>query len=398
MNIFKILSAGDSSLKEPALTAILGYYLTPSETHGMKSILLEYLIKPFVLSDENDMFQDLKLNNEDKVLNLSNISNYSISIAFEERLDVVDSDSKQSTRELDLLIEIKDEESKNIKYVFGIENKINKAAGSSDDYQLTDEVFGLVKKYVAENSDVKIGFIFLTKDAGDNNDKYEILQEYVNENYYNCLSLKKFSWKRADNTYNTSSISELIENILLQDTKGRIEPLHSISQYLLKSLIGFIDTDFRSSLQERSEMENIMDNQREEISIDAFNEINFQNNDDRKKEFLKILTYCNKIYGTELKLTKTRFTVNLNDKTVLRVIANKPKVGWIQIHFTDTNGYYADLDESEIKEKVFKNENIAMGYHSKKDNAFFFEFESFDEISDYLNNIVKLAKDVLETP
>ena len=48
MNIFKILSSGDGSIKEPNISAFLGYLLDPNQEHG----LLKALIDPLILKDE----------------------------------------------------------------------------------------------------------------------------------------------------------------------------------------------------------------------------------------------------------------------------------------------------------------------------------------------------------
>lgn len=40
MNIFNILSMGDSKIKEPSITAFIGYVLNPNEDHGLSFFLI----------------------------------------------------------------------------------------------------------------------------------------------------------------------------------------------------------------------------------------------------------------------------------------------------------------------------------------------------------------------
>ena len=48
MNIFKILSSGDGTIKEPNLSAFLAYLLNPKADHGLGSSFLQKVLKPFM--------------------------------------------------------------------------------------------------------------------------------------------------------------------------------------------------------------------------------------------------------------------------------------------------------------------------------------------------------------
>ena len=78
MNIFKILSSGDGSIKEPSISAFLGYLLDPRQEHGLKDGLLKALIGPLVLESE---IKELIINRQDlDVVDLTSESKFTVDI------------------------------------------------------------------------------------------------------------------------------------------------------------------------------------------------------------------------------------------------------------------------------------------------------------------------------
>ena len=55
MNIFKILSSNDGTLKEPNVSSFLAYLLDPNEDHGLGDSLLKSILSDFESLKDKDL-------------------------------------------------------------------------------------------------------------------------------------------------------------------------------------------------------------------------------------------------------------------------------------------------------------------------------------------------------
>lgn len=219
MNIFKILSSYDGTIKEPNISALLAYLLDANEDHGLGDALLKSIIK------------DFQKTNAEAFKNLNDL-NYEIKAEFP--VEVKNSDKKR--RDIDLLIEFYVD--KKLVYALCIENKITDSS-IQDDNQLQDELNGL-KNYYAENElKPEIYFVFLTlKDSKKSNDEFSKLD------YDKKLHLH---WKGEN-----SILAKLLE-LLDKERRGEIDPIAGDLQFIIKSFIAFIRADFTSDFEEKQE-------------------------------------------------------------------------------------------------------------------------------------------------
>ncbi len=87
MNIFKILSSGDGSIKEPNVSAFLGYLLDPNKEHGLKDYLLKIVLKKL---NENNTITSLMVN--ENIVNLTNDSDFKVEVELEKKV-IINSDN-----------------------------------------------------------------------------------------------------------------------------------------------------------------------------------------------------------------------------------------------------------------------------------------------------------------
>ena len=150
MNIFKILSNGSGSIKEPSISAFLGYLLDPNREHGLKDYLLREIIRPLFLSNP-EIWKNFQIN--ENVVNLTNDSSFRVEVILEKK--VKDNDKKD--RFIDIVIKFFNKDNLNdLLGIVCIENKINSGSVSSN--QLEKQFEGIKKDY----PNTPLGFIYLT--------------------------------------------------------------------------------------------------------------------------------------------------------------------------------------------------------------------------------------------
>lgn len=223
MNIFKILSSYDGSIKEPNISSFLAYLLDLYEDHGMSDLLLKSVIQDFQELNPK-FFEKLKL---------FDLSQYDIKINPEYSVFL-----GNKRRDIDIVIEFYSENKLEPIYTLCIENKITDSSIQKNDNQLKDELEGLEKEYKENNWNTEIYFCFLTL---ENSKKSS--EEFDSFKYDKKLHLY---WKGE------KSVQEKILSILEQDRTGDIDPISEDSKFLIKSFLAFIKTDFKSSLEEKT--------------------------------------------------------------------------------------------------------------------------------------------------
>lgn len=257
MNIFKILSSGDSKLKEPSVSAFLGFLLDPRESHGLSSKFLEHILKATAPKDK-DAYKGLFLN--DKIKNLS------IQFDVEKDLEVIVKNDKVGRSDIDILISMfdKKENSEIPKYIFSIENKINKNAINKERTQLSNQLPGLIE-YLEEEYEIKkadnnfphIGIIFLTPEGCNNaNEELKTLKERIKkEELGNKVSISHLLWKNKNQDSEGDSVYSVLSDLLKQESSGLIEPIHEYTKQTIKAFIQFIESNFKSASDEKDEDE-----------------------------------------------------------------------------------------------------------------------------------------------
>lgn len=223
MNIFKILSSYDGSIKEPNISSFLAYLLDLNEDHGLSDLLLKSLIQDFKNKDSN-YFSKIK----------SDLSQFDIRINPEYSVFV-----GNKRRDIDIVVEFYNENKEEPLYTLCIENKITDNSIQKNDSQLKEELEGIEKEYRENNWKTEIYFCFLT------------LEDSKKSNY----EFDEFKYEKKNHIYwkGLNSIQQKLLNILELERKGEIDPVSEDFKFLLKSFLSFIKTDFKSSVEEKTD-------------------------------------------------------------------------------------------------------------------------------------------------
>ncbi|MBO5532235.1 MAG: PD-(D/E)XK nuclease family protein [Fibrobacter sp.] len=222
MNIFKILSSYDGSIKEPNISSFLAYLLDLDEDHGLSDLLLMSVIQEF--KNKNPLFFG-------KIK--KNLNQFDIRINPEHSVFL---DNKR--RDIDIVVEFYEEKNEEPLYSLCIENKITDNSIQRKN-QLMEELEGLRNEYKDNGWKTEIYFCFLTlENSKKSNDEFSAF------NYEKKIHLY---WKGK------LSLQEKILNILELERNGEIDPISEDFKFLLKSFLSFIKTDFKSSIEEKSE-------------------------------------------------------------------------------------------------------------------------------------------------
>ena len=215
MNIFEILAAGNRVLKEEHISAVLGWIIDPYHDHGLGVELLKRVVSQYypgtplanlIVSRE---FTGLEMRERAK-LNVRTI--LEVPVVYEEK-----------SRSIDILITIGDE------YVLAIENKTSK--GSIDKTQLKEEVLGLTAHDSFNGK--KIYFLFLTPENPGSN-----AEEALGQIPAGVCIAEHATWQ------GTKSISQILQNLLMEESSGKTSPLSTEVGFLVKSFIRFIENGF----------------------------------------------------------------------------------------------------------------------------------------------------------
>jgi galactitol-specific phosphotransferase system IIB component len=240
VNIFKILSSGDGSIKEPNVSAFLGYLLDPNKEHGLKDYLLKIILEKL---NENNVLTSLMIN--ENIVNLTNDSNFKVEVELEKKV-IINSGNK---RDIDIVIKIfKDTK---LIFILCIENKIKVSSVTKN--QLKEQLEGIRNEKVANIQEIidtnSISFVYLTPTFC-----LKCEEEYKDfKDYHNDIPSIHLSWNK--------DIYESLVDMLVEESKGEIEPIFEYSKYTIKAFMNFIKTDFQSYKEEKSNI-NKKDNTR----------------------------------------------------------------------------------------------------------------------------------------
>ena len=337
MNIFKILSSYDGSIKEPNISSFLAYLLDLNEDHGLSDLLLKSIIADF--KEKNvKFFEKLKL---------SDLSQYNVHINPEYSVFL-----NNKRRDIDIVIEFYDENKAEPIYTLCIENKITDGSIQKNDNQLREELEGLQKEYSDNEWKTDIYFCFLTlEDSPKSNEEFNAFM------YDKKIHL---FWKGE------KSIKSKILDILEQERTCEIDPVSEDSKFLIKSFLSFIRTDFKSTLEEKSdrtEYKNYGKPTREHFR-DFIQNYEFGKDYEKsgiRKDFTKyIKDKCNENIN-QSQLSCLLYEITVNEKNRIHYNVKQDNVESRNIlYYPDTNNkkilrrYTPDLTEVE----VFFKENV----------------------------------------
>ena len=215
MNIFDVLSRGDSRLYEPSMSAMLGYLLDSSENHGLGSAF----VKMFLEEVNSERFNDF-LNNP--------FIDYRVSLEEEYEL-------YGKTKYIDIQIDLFEKKTEKGLHRVIIENKIQK--GAANEGQLKDYYDAVINKSDIEKE--KITFVFLTPKCKST----KLDTEYKNLN----ISEEQKRWIYWDD--NVNSISSILKQILLKESLGEIDPINEYVRHTLKAFRKYCIETFSASSQ-----------------------------------------------------------------------------------------------------------------------------------------------------
>lgn len=257
MNIFEIFCYGNGRITETNMSSILGFILDPTASHGYgRSTITEFLRpldRQLVNLINRGCFSSLT-SKGDGIRELIGRAG-AIEIELEETFIGLNDEKKEKARTLDLLIKIIDANG-NIKLIIAIENKIYKES-SVDKRQLIEEY-----RYLRESIDLEIPIIFiyltpkiLTESKEDklwfelNSEFSQLVDKYTNDLIasYSWLnhSEKTITIQNNDPSTTIASISAIAGEILRQEQSGLIDPASSHSNLLIRSMMRFIENEFR---------------------------------------------------------------------------------------------------------------------------------------------------------
>jgi len=237
MNIFEVLSQGLGRLNEENLSAILGYLLSPLQTHGLGDIFLRSFVQAASEKiGEQEWFSQI----------LKEKSPIKADVLLESPYEF----GKSKRRIVDIDIRVYSSHLKGAQSSHGtseihriaIENKVK--AQSVGKEQLKED-FSAIMQDISDDKGIKVTMVYLT--PGDINSKME--------KEFNSLDTKRLGrhrkawlhWTGAPN--DQTSIAALIKNLLEFESRAEIPP---VTEYLRHTLKAFVRHVIDSSSELKS--------------------------------------------------------------------------------------------------------------------------------------------------
>lgn len=350
MNIFRILSSNDGSINEPNVSSFLAFLLNPNEDHGISSLLLQELLNEFI--SVNSAYLS-KIQFSKRITDLSSYSGFSITIMPELSVNI-ESENKRKRRDIDIVIEIKDNKTNTLMYSICLENKISDSSISKKDTQLEDELNGLSSYYSENNMAPEIYFIYLTPTPSE----------------ISRIAFEKLNYEKKCHLYwdnHAESVFNKLIKIFNNESQGLIDPINTQSTYLIKSFLSFIKTNFKSYVEERNEKleKNDYGKPVRDHLIDFVSQLQIEKPLavlDLRKMFGE---YVFKATGTELhQMTRNAhiITATVNDRNRAHYSATKPDDDRRNLfYYTDETKKYVKLFNYQIDENVliyYKNKDV----------------------------------------
>jgi len=238
MNIFKILANGDGTINEANISAFFGYLLDPYQDHGLGFEFLERFLERIFEEQEEEF----------------NLKSYDYEILFEQAFR--DEDKEIKKKEIvdivilcfesnkgnykELIAESTISKTRELKYIFLLENKVTK--GAKKNQQLKAQFENTIKKLKIDKA--KVISIYVTPDDPSYENEFKNFKENNIKQHY--------VWKYKNGDKQTDILGLLLE-LISDESLGKIEAINGYTKHTLISFIRFIENDFKSQLVEKIE-------------------------------------------------------------------------------------------------------------------------------------------------
>jgi hypothetical protein len=262
MNVFEIFCEGDGRINEANMSSALHFLLNPKAPHGFGVTSLREFLSP--ISDQLEMLcQQRHVLNPYRTFELASFlrSFDHIDFSLEEKVFNPSPEvGQRNHRDIDIVIKFfRDfDTTKAPSFVVAIENKIIENSASED--QITDEYKFLRARlnsdYALTQTELQIPivFIYLTPAAlGRKTNEYWTQLVLPTQSSETESDFKAhYSWKTiaADNP---ASIVSLVTNLINKEQYGSINPASSYSSLFLRSMLNFINNDFKTESRKYQE-------------------------------------------------------------------------------------------------------------------------------------------------
>jgi len=296
MNIFKALSEGHGQISETNITSFVSYLLNSSnELKNSFFVLFAQLIDTGLC--ENKICDLLNIKQKlirEKIIHFSN--SYIVSSVPEYRIK---KDDKQKIP--DILVRIYSKDKEEIKAFFLIENKIKK--GSVSLGQLEEQILFFKSSDEDYVENIPVYSIFITPD----DDVFQASYKQARNEHINTVWLK---W--TNHVKYNMSIEAKLREVIKYEQKAEIEPIDLNTQFIIKSFIDYISTEF--SKNERSKMNYSIDG----FDVVAYAKISIDNETYTIKKFenkmIRVFDNKNELLDIKVKpfLRKVNKEYNLN--------------------------------------------------------------------------------------
>lgn len=226
MNIFEVLSSGNSDLNEENVTAFLAWLLDPWQTHGLGTAFLDRFLKAVLDEKDHEAYQGVA-HLAKGATSLRTSVDRKISVLMERSVE-----PGNGRRSIDIDVEISLGSDKPRHII--IENKIRDSAIEED--QLLDELNGFLKDSTLVTAIEDIVFVFIT-----NSDSQEAQKAFAK--LPKDVKKRHLIWRKDS----PASIPVIIKEILVADREAEIDPIAQETIGTLKAFLRFIQNDFRKS-------------------------------------------------------------------------------------------------------------------------------------------------------
>jgi PD-(D/E)XK nuclease superfamily len=240
MNIFTVLSQGKGRLNEENLSAMLGYLLTPSQTHGLGDTFLRpFLIAVAEACGDTKRFDHIMCTSKAIRAEMFLESPYQVG----KQRRVVDMELRIFSRSLNSTSgEFEDVELHRI----AIENKVKPQA--ADSTQFKEEFLGIVQD-LEDDEKVAITMVFLTPPG----ESSRLVDEYNALDVQLLASHRKawLRWAGPDDQHH--HIVALLRHLLRQETEAEISPIADYLRHTIKAFIRHIQESPAGTMGRTSE-------------------------------------------------------------------------------------------------------------------------------------------------
>ena len=354
MNIFKILANGHGTVSETNVSAFLGYLLDPNADHGIGyeflNLFLEEVLSEKNTSDETDFkpYQyDYQVFFEQKFKETNNNKSEAIDIC------IVCYETKNEGKSMSVMSDFISN-NKEIKSVFLIENKIK---GEPTKGQLSNQFLAFKDQFSEIKPDFNIDNIhsvYITPETIKFNNEFDTNTNKIQNKTH-------LHWNNNDDENN--SIKKLLQEILIKEANYEIDPLNEYTKHTIKAFIQFINNDFKSIKEEKSERKSNQDLHNSTESL--FNKYKDILDEESRRLVIKFEDYLNenKYNGITFRHSKTHpLTVLYNGEKIFGLNRKGKKIA-IDI----LSKSQPILNDLEFKQEVilFHNNNPENGVRLK---------------------------------